>query len=69
MTIRLHGKALPADAGRHGVDDAILGAGDDLRRQIFIAQRRGIFGELDGLVSHRSLPMLREIASSLRSSQ
>ncbi len=46
-----------ADARRHRVDDAILGAGDDLRRQILIAQCRGIFGELDGLVGHLRHPL------------
>jgi hypothetical protein len=44
------------DCGGGSVDNRISGAGDNCRRQILIAQRRRVFGELHGLVGHDALP-------------
>ena len=48
-----------ANARRHGVGDAIPGAGNDLRRQVLIAERRGIAGECYGFLGH-CFPLLRQ---------
>src|SRR5205085_9644458 len=51
-----------ADAGGDRVDDRVLRRGDDLLRQILVAQPRRIFRELYRLSSH---PTLRRVSGRL----
>ena len=49
-------QAVAEHDGRDRVGDGRLGARDDGRRQVLIAQRGGVFGQSRGLVRHRVSP-------------
>jgi hypothetical protein len=52
------GQRAAADAGGNRVDDRILGAGHHRFRQILVAQRRGIAGQLHGFFGHHVPPVV-----------